>query len=133
MAREAQVLQGPVQNFTYTASGTVSAGEILKIDSDTSNKALALVITPEDGVNGDTVNAICKGLVRVPITTGVSISAGETVWWDVSTNTASNAAGITTVAGTDFVLGIALEDGTASGGYVDVQLNEGPDAYTLAS
>jgi hypothetical protein len=62
-----------------------------------------------------------KGTANVTIATGVTISQFDRLYWNTSTNTATNV-----IASGLFYMGYAVSAGSAAGGYVDVALNELP-------
>lgn len=132
MARtEASAIRaGEANEITYAHSSSVSAGEVLKIDSTTTNKANAIIALTDGDANAE-VEYATKGKVTLPVASGNTINQGESVYWDVNANAALSATATATLATGDFCVGFAAKDSTASGGYVDVWLNEGPDAYDV--
>lgn len=144
MALEGQLINdsGPTEvQYTYVnaqpAALTVKDGEIIGIPGDAGKRVAAMVIgdtdvaTPGTIAVGETTQVIIKGRIRAEKDTSVSFSQGVTCWWDASANKVSNAA--TANQHGDFVLGRVVSAAGTAATNVDVDLNEGPSAYSMGS
>ena len=104
----------------YTASGTLSAGDVIDIG------AFAAIVT-EDMVSGDVKAVQIKGHVRMR-NAAVTGSQGDSVYWDNNgtpvEGTALSGAATTTSASGDFWCGILSEDLAATDVWGYVLLNE---------
>jgi predicted RecA/RadA family phage recombinase len=118
MAREANLREGSVtENVVYNNASAVSAGEVVYVASLGALVASNTYDASADGVY------YRKGIFQFPITTGVSVTQGARCYWDVSANKVILSTSTSYVAGTDFYLGRAVAAGSASGGYVDIEIN----------
>ncbi len=106
------------ESIKYANSSSVSAGEVTTVSG--LNKA----IIAHDSYDADATGLYyTRGIFRVSLDSGESVSQGDMVVWDVSENAAINSTSTSRIT-TDILLGMAVADGTASGGYVDVAINE---------
>ena len=101
----------------YTDSSAVTVGDCLYVDGIGALRAVDTYGASEEGVYQ------IKGLARVSLATGENPQQGTKVYWDVSAGEA-RAAGSSSLVSGDFLLGVAASDASASGGYVEVNLNE---------
>jgi predicted RecA/RadA family phage recombinase len=96
----------------YTASGNVSAGDIIPVGSKLVGVAL------RDMVSGDSAILRSNGQFDVlKATTGVSFAAGATVYWNTSTKTAVASSGSNVIT-----LGFAVEAAAEAAAVVRVNL-----------
>lgn len=120
MARdEANVVQQVGEGYNgviqYAHSAAVDAGEVIAVTGVGACIALA-------AYDANATGAYAKvGIFKLPITSGVSITQGQEVYWDVSANKVQALASIDQSA--DVYLGQAVKAGTAAGGYVEVDIN----------
>jgi len=122
MAKEAY-LKSPLcdtDTVKYTNSSAVVAGEIINVAGIGTMIASADYGTDVSGVY------YIKGIFQVALTSGVTASQGNKIYWDASAGTAILSSS-TSLVETDPYLGRAVANGTASGGYVDVELKNGID------
>jgi len=106
-----------LESVKYTNSSSASQGEIIYVAG-----IGAMVAHDDYDANAEGVYYI-RGIVKVSLASGESVSQGEAVVWDTSTNSARVCDSSSLTVG-DLYLGVAYADGTASGGYVEVLLNE---------
>jgi predicted RecA/RadA family phage recombinase len=120
MSRVAEIVLGVKNTDTikYTNSSAVNAGDVVYVEG-----LGALVAYDDYDASAEGVY-YKKARITVDITSGVTISQGNRVYFDASAETVQleSSAALTS---SDFYLGIAVADGTAAGGYVDVDINEG--------
>lgn len=103
--------------INYTNSSAVTDGEIVWLDGVGALVAHDTYSASTEGVY------VTRGKIRVALDSGENPQQGEKVYWDVSEDKAV-AGNSSALASGDFFLGTALSDATASGGYVEVALNE---------
>jgi predicted RecA/RadA family phage recombinase len=103
----------------YTNASAVTVGEIINI---AGIGAAVAANTYEAGVEG-VYNT--DGVFQLPITTGVTVAAGNRCYWDVS----ENKIILTGMVAGDFEVGRAVAAGTAAGGYVDVRIGASAADY----
>lgn len=119
MSRVAEIVLGAENTDTikYTNSSAVTAGDVVYVEG-----LGALIAHDSYDASAEGVYYI-KGRARVTITSGVTISQGNRVYFDTSAEKVQlqNSAALATG---DFFLGVAVEAGTAAGGYVVVDINE---------
>jgi predicted RecA/RadA family phage recombinase len=122
MARSEGNLKQALANtdtITYSNSNAASAGEVIFVSGLGCLIAAAAYEANEAG------EYYWKGTFRLPIVSGVTITQGARVYWDVTGN-ASLLQTTTAFTAGDFLVGTAVAAGTAAGGYVDVDLNVTP-------
>lgn len=127
--------------FTYTnitsAGLSIPKKEIFAIVGASGKRTAAVMFasTQTDTIGtlavGETGQVYIEGRFRVPKDTAVSFLQGEKVYWDASTNKASNSATASTMD--DFVLGRAAEVGATASDTLVIDLNRGDGAYELGS
>lgn len=110
-----EVLNSVPTTVLYANAAAVDAGEIINIAGIGAAVALAAY-----GANVEGVYQF-RGVVQVPLNTGVTANQGNKLYWDASANKAILSSGA--VAADDFYLGQALQNGTAKAGFVKVDLN----------
>jgi len=104
------------ESVQYASSDAVSAGEVVVLDAQLGTVGVAA----EALAANDTGTYYTKGVFTLPVASGVTVSQFDICFWDVS----ENKVIITGPASGDPVVGTAVKDGTAAGGYVEVALNE---------
>lgn len=117
--------------WTNGTGASVAYGDPQVIEEAGSNLLGTALIPLNTAAATATTTAYVAGQFRVNKRAAVEFAAGQSVYYDVSETQADNAATATTDG--DFVLGTACEAVTSAVSYVDVMLNEGPDAYTVVS
>lgn len=104
----------------HTASGAVTAGEILQTADGRAGVALADIADTELGT------LRTQGHFDVAAASGTTFTAGDIVYWDVSASAAIGAGSADLSA--DFPIGVALTAKISGTLVVRVDLNEGVDA-----
>lgn len=117
MRAEGLCIIGHKNNDTvvYAHDSAVEAGEVILLDSTIGLVGVANGAYAEDEAGTYTI----RGVVRLPIATGVTIAQFKECYWDVS----ADAVIIASPAPGDPSIGYAVADGSAAGGWVDVDLN----------
>jgi predicted RecA/RadA family phage recombinase len=112
---ESNVIKSMCDNDTvrYSHTSAVSAGELIYVAGLGVLRATAAYDADAEGVYQN------KGVITVPITSGVSVSQGDKCYWDISANTIITSS----MVSNDFYLGRAEEAGTAAGGYADIDIS----------
>lgn len=121
MSQESLNIKAHAQNdvIEYTHSSVVSENELLYVDGIGAIRAI------DDAAESTKAAYQYKGMINVDLASSENPQQGEPVYWDVSANKAVEGESSSLTVG-DFLLGVAAEDATASGGYVKVLLNEAP-------
>lgn len=118
MAREA-ILKGNYNNtesVKYNNAAAAAAGEVIFVAGIGVMVAQNAYDASADG------EYYVKGIFQFDLTAGVTASQGDKIYFDKSANTAILSSS-TSLTEEDFYLGRAVSNGTASGGYVDVEIN----------
>lgn len=117
MARQAYLkASAPVETIQYAYTSAVVAGEVIFVDG------LGVLIASA-GYDADATGTYyIKGTFQFPITSGVTITQGLKCYFDASANTVIASTSTDLTLG-DPYLGRAVADGTAAGGYVEIEVN----------
>jgi len=122
MSREAYVKSDLANTDTvkYTNTAAVSAGEVIHVAGIGPMIATAAYDADAEGVYHT------KGVFQFPITSAVTVTQGAKCYWDASANKVllNTSTTLDQEAG-DFYLGRAVAAGSAAGGYVDIEINNG--------
>lgn len=140
MALEAQLITDsgtPEVQLTYTnatgSSISITNHEIFSITSDTNKDVACMALASTDVAtigtcaNGETMQALIGGRIRVNKSTAVDFAIGASVYWDAGNNTATTKA--VAAAADDFCLGMCVKTAATAATEVDVDMNEGPQSY----
>ena len=119
MAREAYVREdAPCETVKYTNSSAVSAGEVIFVAG-----IGAMIASTDYDASAEGVYYV-KGIFQFHIADSATITQGTKCYWDYGSNhlIASSSTSLS-ISGGDFYLGRAVADGSATAGYVDVEIN----------
>lgn len=112
MTREAYKIESGEQvQYAYTSA--VEAGDVLYV------AGLGVLIAAEAGDASETITYDRKGVFEFPIYTGVTVTQAQACYWDASENKVMTSG---MVEG-DFFLGYAVKAGTATAGYVRIEID----------
>lgn len=123
MSREAYVIDGSVPvTIRYTNASAATAGEVIFVAG-----IGPMIAESSYDADAEGLYAI-KGKFQFPIGTAVSISQGDKCYWDKS----ANAVIKTGMIAEDFYLGRAAADGSATAGYVVIEIDNNRIDYVSA-
>jgi len=124
MAREARLVEtSPNESIQYASTAAVSAGEVIFVAGIGAIVAAAAYAANTEGTYYK------AGRFQCPIASS-TVAQGDQVWWDASANKLIKGS-IVARAQDDFFLGTAAAAGSASLGYVDVDINVVLPAFYL--
>lgn len=103
----------------YTNADAVTVGEIINISG------IGVAVAANTYAAGAVGVYNTDGVYQLPIASGVTVSAGNRCYWDVS----ENEVILTGMVAGDFEVGRAVADGSAVGGYVDVRIGANAADY----
>ena len=110
---ESYVKQANPDTIEYTHSAAVSAGECIYVAGIGFLRASTAIAISTKGLY------YTKGVFQFPITSTVTVSQGDKCYWDVSANKVIKSG----MEYGDCYIGRAIADGSAAGGYVDIEVN----------
>ena len=115
---EALLLQDQknIETVMYANSGAVSKGEVITV------AGIGALVAATDIGSATTGTYYTRGNFRFTLASGENPSQGQRVYWDVSADKAIAFQSASLATG-DIYLGRAVANASASGGYVDVELN----------
>jgi predicted RecA/RadA family phage recombinase len=109
-----QIQSKDFESVKYASANVVEAGEVVVLSSG------LVGIAAEAGDANESITYYVKGVFRLPIASGVTVTQFAQCYWDVSADEVITTGAISG----DPIIGMAIAAGTAAGGYVDVSINE---------